>query len=135
MLKYLHTMIRVTNLEKSLHFYTQGLGFKMASRQDYEEDRFSLVFLRAEGESPQESPQESPMIELTSNRDTHAYARGDAYGHVAYRVESIEKVRERLKQHGYDLSWGPGLTPSKKTKMAFVDDPDGYEIELLEISE
>jgi lactoylglutathione lyase len=127
MLKYLHTMIRVTDLEKSLHFYTQGLGFKIESRQDYEGDRFSLVFLRAE--SDQEN---GPMIELTHNWDTQSYTRGDAYGHTAYRVDSIDAVQKRLKENGYDLSWGPGLTPSKKTKMAFVDDPDGYEIELLE---
>jgi lactoylglutathione lyase len=127
MLKYLHTMIRVTDLEKSLHFHTQGLGFKIESRQDYEGDRFSLVFLRAE--SDQEN---GPMIELTHNWDTQSYTRGDAYGHTAYRVDSIDAVQKRLKENGYDLSWGPGLTPSKKTKMAFVDDPDGYEIELLE---
>ncbi len=129
MLKYLHTMIRVTDLDKSLHFYTKGLGFKIESRQDYEEDRFSLVFLRADSDS-----ENGPLIELTHNWDTHAYTRGDAYGHTAYRVDSIEKVQARLKENGYDLSWGPGLTPSKKTKMAFVDDPDGYEIELLEYS-
>lgn len=129
MLKYLHTMIRVTDLDKSLHFYTKGLGFKIESRQDYKEDRFSLVFLRAESDS-----ENGPMIELTHNWDTKSYTRGDAYGHTAYRVDSIEKVQARLKENGYDLSWGPGLTPSKKTKMAFVDDPDGYEIELLEYS-
>jgi lactoylglutathione lyase len=127
MLKYLHTMIRVTDLDKSLHFYTKGLGFQIASRQDYEKDRFSLVFLRSESD-----PENGPMIELTHNWDTDSYTRGDAYGHTAYRVDSIEKVQARLKENGYDLSWGPGLTPSKKTKMAFVDDPDGYEIELLE---
>jgi lactoylglutathione lyase len=127
MMKYLHTMIRVTNLEKSLHFYTQGLGFQIVSRQDYERDRFSLVFLRAPGDSDG-----GPVIELTHNWDTSSYTRGDAYGHTAYQVKSIAEVQSRLKQNGYDLSWGPGLTPSKKTTMAFVDDPDGYEIELLE---
>ena len=72
------------------------------------------------------------MIELTHNWDIEKYDRGNAFGHVAYRVQSIDEVQKRLKKFGYDLSWGPGLTPSKKTKMAFVDDPDGYEIELLE---
>ena len=72
------------------------------------------------------------MIELTHNWDTQSYVRGDAYGHVAYAVDSIDDLQKQLKANGYDLSWGPGLTPSKKTKMAFVDDPDGYEIELLE---
>lgn len=127
MLKYLHTMIRVVDLEKSLHFYTKGLGFTIESRQDYEKDRFTLVFLRSESDA-----EGGPMIELTHNWDTESYVRGDAYGHTAYRVVSISQVQDRLKEHGYDLSWGPGLTPSKKTVMAFVDDPDGYEIELLE---
>lgn len=128
-MKYLHTMIRVANLEKSLHFYQAGLGFTEMSRQDYEKDRFTLVFLRAPGDAGKD---EAPMIELTHNWDTESYTRGDAYGHVAYSVDSIEQIQSRLKKAGYDLSWGPGVTPSGKTKMAFVDDPDGYEIELLE---
>lgn len=127
MLRYLHTMIRVADLEKSLHFYTQGLGFQVISRQDYEKDRFSLVFLRANKDLTN-----GPMLELTHNWDVKSYTRGDAYGHTAYEVDSIHEVQIRLKKNGYDLSWGPGLTPSKKTLMAFVDDPDGYEIELLE---
>ena len=128
MLKYLHTMIRVVDLEKSIHFYTQGLGFELMSREDHSEDRFTLVFLK----SKLDSGQQSPMIELTHNWDTLSYERGNAYGHMAYQVDSIDAVQAHLKKHGYDLSWGPGLTPSGKTKMAFVDDPDGYEIELLE---
>lgn len=131
MMKYLHTMLRVTDLERSLHFYTQALGFKIQSRQDYEKDRFTLVFLKsADDENP--ARPSSPMIELTHNWDTKSYVRGDAYGHMAYEVDSIEKIQERLKKHGYDLSWGPGMTPSGRTRMAFIDDPDGYEIELLE---
>lgn len=121
-------MIRVADLEKSIHFYTQGLDFELVSRQDHPEDRFTLVFLR----SKNDSGTRSPMIELTYNWDTHAYERGNAYGHMAYQVESIDAVQAYLKKNGYDLSWGPGLTPNGKTKMAFVDDPDGYEIELLE---
>jgi lactoylglutathione lyase len=132
-MKYLHTMIRVTNLEKALHFYTEGLGFKVHNRQDYEKDRFTLVFLRSADDEGNLNTN-SPMIELTHNWDTKSYTRGDAYGHVAYQVDSIEKIQERLKKHGYDLSWGPGKTPSGKTRMAFIDDPDGYEIELLEYS-
>lgn len=126
-MRYLHTMLRVTDLEKSIHFYTQGLGFTLVSRDDYAEDRFTLAFLRSVSD-----PENGPMIELTHNWDTKSYTKGDAYGHVAYAVDSVDVVQERLKKNGYDLSWGPGLTPSGKTKMAFVDDPDGYEIELLE---
>jgi len=69
---------------------------------------------------------------LTHNWDTATYTRGDAFGHLAYRVSSIDEIQKRLQACGYDLSWGPGLTPSGRTKMAFIDDPDGYEIELLE---
>lgn len=127
MLKYLHTMLRVVDLERSIHFYTKGLGFKLVSRDDYAKDRFTLAFLSADGGR-------EAMIELTHNWDTKEYVRGDAFGHVAYKVASIEAVQAKLKESGYDLSWGPGLTPSGKTKMAFVDDPDGYEIELLEYS-
>ena len=126
-MRYLHTMIRVTNLDKSIHFYTNGLGFELVSRSDYEKDRFTLAFLRSKDDVAG-----GPMIELTHNWDTAAYTRGDAFGQVAYAVRSIDEVQKNLRQHGYDLSWGPGLTPNGKTKMAFVDDPDGYEIELLE---
>jgi lactoylglutathione lyase len=126
-MRYLHTMIRVTNLEASMKFYCDGLGFEEVRREDHENDRFTLVFLKSADDR-----RDGPMVELTYNWDTHSYNHGDAYGHVAYAVDSIDAVRERLKKSGYDLSWGPGLTPSGKTKMAFVDDPDGFEIELLE---
>ena len=126
-MKYLHTMLRVTDLEKSLRFYLEGLGFQLVSRDDYPDGKFTLAFLLAPGDT-----EGGPMIELTHNWETSQYQRGDAYGHVAYRVKSIEAVQTRLKKHGYDLSWGPGETPSGKTRMAFIDDPDGYEIELLE---
>lgn len=100
---------------------------EVSKREDHAEERFSLVFLRTS-----DAGDDAPMIELTYNWDTHQYERGNGYGHMAYHVESIDGLQRRLKQNGYDLSWGPGLTPNKKRKMAFVDDPDGYEIELLE---
>jgi len=71
------------------------------------------------------------MIELTYNWGKYHYERGNAYGHVAYQVESIGALQTRLKKIGYDLSWGPEMNPSGTRMMAFVDDPDGYEIELL----
>ena len=129
-MKYLHTMIRVADLGKTIHFYTEGLGFQIVKRQDHDKDRFTLVFLRS-GLSP--TPEYEPLLELTYNWDTKSYERGNGYGHMAYEVKSIDDIQKRLKQHGYDLSWGPGQTPNGKTKMAFIDDPDGYEIELLEI--
>jgi lactoylglutathione lyase len=126
-MKYLHTMLRVKDLNPSIQFYREALGFELVSRNDYPDGRFTLAFLRAPGDSAG-----GPMIELTYNWDTSQYDRGNAYGHLAFEVESLEAVQARLRQHGYDLSWGPGETPSGKSRMAFVDDPDGYEIELLE---
>jgi lactoylglutathione lyase len=126
-MKYLHTMLRVVDLEKSIKFYTDGLGFKLLRRNDYADGKFTLVFLRAENDND-----DGPQIELTHNWETNQYVRGDAYGHVAFQVDSIADVQKKLRHHGYDLSWGPGKTPDGRTTMAFVDDPDGYEIELLE---
>jgi lactoylglutathione lyase len=126
-MRYLHTMIRVTDLERAKRFYCEGLGFTLESERRFEDGRFTLAFLRAPGDG-----EPGPMLELTHNWDTDRYERGDAFGHVAYRVGSIAEVQARLKRTGYDLSWGPGKTPDGKRAMAFVDDPDGYEIELLE---
>jgi lactoylglutathione lyase len=120
-------MFRVTDLDRSLRFYGDGLGFQVVSRKEHPEGKFTLVFLRAG-----DDPEGGPMLELTHNWETDRYERGDAFGHVAYHVESIAGVQARLKKHGYDLSWGPGKTPDGRRAMAFVDDPDGYEIELLE---
>ena len=127
-MRFLHTMIRVTDLEQSKRFYCEGLGFTPVSERRYEDGRFTLAFLRAPGDA-----EDGPMLELTHNWDTDRYERGDAYGHVAYAVRSIAEVQERLRRAGYELSWGPGKTPDGSRAMAFVDDPDGYEIELLEV--
>ncbi|MCM2278621.1 MAG: VOC family protein [Oligoflexia bacterium] len=128
-MRYLHTMLRVVDLEKSLHFYRDALGFELVSRKDFPDERFTLAFLRSG--DPGEA-RKGALLELTHNWDTRSTTRGDAYGHMAYEVDSIDEIRARLKAKGYDLSWGPGLTPSGRRKMAFIDDPDGYEIELLE---
>lgn len=120
-------MIRVLDLDQSIRFYTEGLGFEILSRQDYEKGRFTLVFLQSKDDKGR-----GVQLELTHNWDTKSYVRGDAYGHMAYLVDSIAEIQKKLKANGYDLSWGPGKTPSGTTTMAFVDDPDGYEIELLE---
>lgn len=126
-MRYLHTMFRVTDLDRSLRFYGDGLGFQVVSRKEHAEGKFTLVFLRAGDDA-----EDGPRLELTHNWETDRYERGDAFGHVAYHVDSIAGVQARLKKHGYDLSWGPGKTPDGRRNMAFVDDPDGYEIELLE---
>lgn len=126
-MRFLHTMIRVNDLEKSVWFYRDVLGFEERRRLENEKGRFTLVFL-----APPGAPADSPMIELTYNWGrTEPYDHGNAYGHMAFGVDSIEAVGERLKAHGLSFSWGPGSSPGGG-KMAFVDDPDGYEIELLE---
>lgn len=126
-MKYLHTMLRVTNLEKSLHFYEKGLGFKLLSRNDYSDGEFTLAFLRAPGDG-----ENGPSLELTFNWGKTNYEKGDAFGHLAFLVSSISEIQKELKVHGYDLSWGPGASPNGKSVLAFIDDPDGYEIELIE---
>jgi lactoylglutathione lyase len=125
-MRLVHTMIRVTDLDRSLRFYTEGLGLRVVKRDDYAEGRFTLAFLAC-GSGDREA-----LIELTHNWDTKAYDRGNAFGHLAFQVPSIGETRRRLVGKGYDLSWGPDKSPSGSTIIAFVDDPDGYEIELIE---
>ena len=124
-MKYLHTMIRVFDLEKSLKFYTDVLGFKLRSRRDFEKGRFTLAFLSSNGGGGE--------IELTHNWDQkEPYPLGKGYGHMAFQVDSMDQLGKRLEEHGWKFSWGPGKTPGGERQMAFVEDPDGYEIELLE---
>ncbi|HIP53486.1 MAG TPA: lactoylglutathione lyase [Chromatiales bacterium] len=126
-MRYLHTMIRVGDLDRSVDFYTLVLGFTEVKRSEYPDGKFTLVFLRAPGEA-----EDGPMLELTYNWGVDHYDHGDAYGHVAYQVESMDDVAKKLDAAGIAFSWGPGKTPDGRTAMAFVDDPDGYKIELLE---
>ncbi|ROR32188.1 lactoylglutathione lyase [Inmirania thermothiophila] len=126
-MRYLHTMIRVGDLERSVKFYTEVLGFKEVRRRDYPEGKFTLVFLRAPGEA-----EGGPELELTYNWGVERYELGNGYGHMAFAVDSIDAIGERLRARGLDFSWGPGRTPDGRTAMAFVKDPDGYAIELLE---
>ncbi|MDQ2731263.1 MAG: VOC family protein [Armatimonadota bacterium] len=124
-MKHLHTMIRVFDLEKSIHFYCEVLGFQLRSKTDHEKGRFTLVFLTP--------PQGGGEIELTHNWDQDKpYTIGNGYGHMAFEVDSMDEVGKNLEAHGLTFSWGPGKTPSGRGGMAFVVDPDGYEVELLE---
>jgi lactoylglutathione lyase len=126
-MQYLHTMLRVRDLDKAVDFYTKILDFCLVSREDYPNGRFTLCFLRASGDSDK-----GPMLELTHNWDTDDYDNGNAYGHLAYKVESIEEIGRKLSEFGGEFSWGPGETPSGNRRMAFLNDPDGYAIELLQ---
>ncbi len=126
-MQYLHTMIRVGDLDRSIQFYVDVLGFHQVRRADYPDGKFTLAFLQAPGDSG-----DDPMLELTYNWGVDNYDLGTGYGHVAYRVDSIEDIGKALEKAGLGFSWGPGETPDGRKKMAFIDDPDGYKIELIQ---
>jgi lactoylglutathione lyase len=119
-MKYLHTMVRVTDLEQSLDFYCNKLGLQEIHRVDVEAGRFTLVFLAAPGD-------EEAQIELTHNWDPQPYASGRNFGHVAYRVENIYEVCRRLMDAGVAIN-----RPPRDGHMAFVRSPDDISIELLQ---
>ena len=126
-MRLLHTMLRVTNLEASLAFYTKVLGMKLLRKKDYPEGRFTLAFLGYGDES------EHSAIELTHNWDTDHYELGNAYGHIAIEVEDVYKACEQIKNLGGNVvrEAGPMKNTTSGTILAFVKDPDGYMIELL----
>jgi lactoylglutathione lyase len=119
-MKYLHTMVRVADLEKSLAFYCGALGLREVRRADHAPGRFTLVFLAAEGD-------DDAQIELTHNWDEQAYTGGRNFGHVAYAVDDIYATCERLVAHGVTIS-----RPPRDGRMAFVRSPDEISIELLQ---
>ncbi len=119
-MKYLHTMVRVTNLETSLDFYCNKLGLKEITRKDIPAGRFTLVFLAAPGD-------EDAQVELTYNWDPEPYPEGRNFGHLAYRVSNIYETCERLSKAGVTIN-----RPPRDGYMAFVRSPDGISVELLQ---
>jgi lactoylglutathione lyase len=119
-MKYLHTMVRVTDIEASLRFYRDALGLSEIARKDSPQGRYTLIFLAAPGD-------ESAQIELTYNWDPEAYGGGRNFGHLAYAVEDIYATCRRLQDHGVTLS-----RPPRDGRMAFVRSPDNISIELLQ---
>lgn len=119
-MKYLHTMVRVSNLEESLAFYCDQLGLVELSRKEVPAGRFTLVFLAAPGD-------ESAQVELTYNWDPEDYTSGRNFGHLAYSVEDIYGYCQRLMDKGVTI-----LRPPRDGRMAFVKSPDGISIELLQ---
>jgi len=119
-MKYLHTMVRVADIDASLKFYCDALGLKELSRKDYPQGRYTLVFLSAPGD-------ESAQVELTHNWDPEAYGGGRNFGHLAYQVEDIYATCRRLTEHGVTI-----LRPPRDGRMAFVRSPDNISIELLQ---
>lgn len=122
----LHTMLRVGNLEHSLKFYTEVLGMQLLRRQDYEQGRFTLAFVGYGAES------DHTVLELTHNWDTDHYELGNAYGHIAIAVEDAYQACEEIKARGGHVVREAGPMKGGKTVIAFVEDPDGYKIELIQ---
>lgn len=125
-MKYLHTMIRVNNLEESIEFYTKALGMNVISKNDYPEGEFTLVFL-SYGKTKQD-----PCIELTYNYGKHSYNLGDAFGHIAIETDDIKASCEKVRSMGYKVVREPGPMKHGTTVIAFIEDPNGYKIELIE---
>ena len=119
-MKYLHTMVRVTDIETSLRFYRDALGLDLLSRRDHEAGRFTLVFLAAPGDL-------GAQVELTHNWDPEAYSGGRNFGHLAYAVDDIYAACQRLAEHGVTIN-----RPPRDGRMAFVRSPDGISVELLQ---
>lgn len=124
-MRLLHTMLRVGDLEKSIHFYTDILGMKLLRRKDYPEGRFTLAFV---GYGPEE---DSSVIELTHNWDTTAYDKGSGFGHIAIEAGDVYQACERIRQAGGEITREAGPMKHGTTVIAFVKDPDGYMIELI----
>ncbi len=127
-MRMLHTMIRVGDLEKSLNFYTKILGMNLLRKKDYPTGRFTLAFV---GYAPES---ESTVLELTHNWDQAQYEIGTGYGHVALGVENIYATCKDIAENGGNIVREPGPMKHGKTVIAFVEDPDGYKIELIELS-
>ena len=125
-MKMLHTMLRVKDLEASLRFYTEQLGMRLLRRNDFPAGRFTLAFVGYGDESAHS------VLELTYNWGRDDYALGDAFGHVAIGVDDIHAVCERLRAQGVPITREPGPMKHGSTVIAFVEDPNGYKIELIE---
>ena len=126
-MRVLHTMLRVANLDRSLDFYTTTLGMRLLRRKDYESGRFTLAFVGYGEES------EGAVIELTHNWDTDHYDLGTAFGHVALGTDDIHATVEAIRARGGRVVREPGPMKHGGSVIAFVEDPDGYRIELIQL--
>ena len=127
-MRLLHTMLRVGDLERSIRFYTDVLGMRLLRRKDYPGGRFTLAFVGYGEES------DTAVLELTHNWDTASYELGGGYGHIAIGVEDIVAVCDQIRAKGGRVVREPGPMKNGSTVIAFVEDPDGYKVELIELS-
>lgn len=127
-MRLLHTMIRVNDLDESLRFYCDGLGMKLLRKHDFPGGRFTLAFVGYGDEAAQ------TVIELTYNWDTHQYDVGNGFGHLAVGVDDIYTACEALRAKGVKVVREPGPMQHGSTVIAFVEDPNGYRIELIQRS-
>jgi len=125
-MRILHTMLRVTDLERSLAFYTGVLGMKLLRRTDYPEGKFTLAFVGFDDEA------QGAVIELTHNWGVEKYEPGNAFGHIAIEVADTYAACEKIKQRGGKVVREAGPMKHGSTVIAFVEDPDGYKIELIQ---
>ena len=124
-MRILHTMLRVGDLARSIQFYTEVLGMKMLRKKDYPDGKFTLAFIGYGDES------ENTVIELTYNWDTNEYNIGDGYGHIAIEVDDVYQAADEIKRRGGKILREAGPMNAGTTIIAFVEDPDGYPIELI----
>ena len=129
-MRYLHTMVRVRDLDESLHFYCNLLGLRQVRRKDVEKGRFTLVFLAAPDDEHRALDEQAPMVELTWNWDPEEYTGGRNFGHLAYEVDDIYHLCQHLQDHGVTIN-----RPPRDGRMAFVRSPDGISVELLQKGE
>lgn len=126
-MEYLHTMVRVRDLDASLAFYCEHLGLVEVSRKDSEKGRFTLIFLAAPNDLERAKTDKAPLIELTYNWDPEEYTGGRNFGHLAYRVDNIYDTCAKLQAAGITIN-----RPPRDGYMAFIRSPDGISIELLQ---
>ncbi|MFB2879986.1 lactoylglutathione lyase [Floridanema aerugineum] len=126
-MRLLHTMLRVGNLEESLKFYTEILGMKLLRQKDYPDGKFTLAFVGYGDES------DHTVLELTYNWGVEEYNLGDAYGHIAIGVDDIYATCNQIKAQGGKVVREPGPMKHGSTVIAFVQDPDGYKVELIQL--
>ena len=126
-MQYLHTMLRIQDIDAALRFFCDGLGLQETRRYDSEQGRFTLIFLAAPDDVDRARTDKAPLIELTYNWDTETYTGGRNFGHLAYRVEDIYALCQHLSDLGYVIH-----RPPRDGHMAFVKSPDGISVELLQ---